>query len=598
MDIAYRFSQFGQIFLLRGCRFSNFFLRRRLLTAAGFRRFAANQDNIMKLFAKPQRNRRKNFDASLSFHGSSVPVPGRKLLTLETKIILLVWVVVALSLFTTYILISNKVYEIVEEVMGKNATRIAQVVAQSPAIVESLTSDKQSLEIANWAALLGEVTKADFVVYDSNGTVRYRSSPKPLVEEVKEDDTLPLEAKDYIFVQQVSQGYFLRATSPITGPDNRLIGSVAVGISVDSASEALGESRFTVIFASYFGLLLGMMGALFLAKNIKDTLFGLEPFAIARLLQERDAMLQSVREGIVAIDNKGNVTLVNEEALRVLDMEGQRDELLNQPIELVVPHTRLLNVLETRTAEYDQEEVLNGTAVVMNRVPVNVDKKTVAAIATFRDRSEIKQMAEELTGVKNYVEALRSQTHDFMNKLHVILGMVRLKCYDELSEYIARISSEQEEETDFVAQRIKDPVLAGFWIGKLSRARELGVYLRLQPDSYMPNLDNIDFTNDLVTLIGNLVDNAMEALQDADRKRVRLTLTRETDHLYIEVQDSGGGIPAELQADVFTKGFSTKAANRGFGLALVKKVLERRSGELSLESSPQTGTTFRIKIPY
>ena len=552
----------------------------------------------MKLFAKPQRNRRKNFDASLSFHGSSVPVPGRKLLTLETKIILLVWVVVALSLFTTYILISNKVYEIVEEVMGKNATRIAQVVAQSPAIVESLTSDKQSLEIANWAALLGEVTKADFVVYDSNGTVRYRSSPKPLVEEVKEDDTLPLEAKDYIFVQQVSQGYFLRATSPITGPDNRLIGKVAGGISVASASEALGESRFTVIFASYFGLLLGMMGALFLAKNIKDTLFGLEPFAIARLLQERDAMLQSVREGIVAIDNKGNVTLVNEEALRVLDMEGQRDELLNQPIESVVPHTRLLNVLETRTAEYDQEEVLNGTAVVMNRVPVNVDKKTVAAIATFRDRSEIKQMAEELTGVKNYVEALRSQTHDFMNKLHVILGMVRLKCYDELSEYIARISSEQEEETDFVAQRIKDPVLAGFWIGKLSRARELGVYLRLQPDSYMPNLDNIDFTNDLVTLIGNLVDNAMEALQDADRKRVRLTLTRETDHLYIEVQDSGGGIPAELQADVFTKGFSTKAANRGFGLALVKKVLERRSGELSLESSPQTGTTFRIKIPY
>ena len=552
----------------------------------------------MKIFAKPQRNRRKNFDASLSFHGSSVPVPGRKLLTLETKIILLVWVVVALSLFTTYILISNKVYEIVEEVMGKNATRIAQVVAQSPAIVESLTSDKQSLEIANWAALLGEVTKADFVVYDSNGTVRYRSSPKPLVEEVKEDDTLPLEAKDYIFVQQVSQGYFLRATSPITGPDNRLIGTVAVGISVDSASEALGESRFTVIFASYFGLLLGMMGALFLAKNIKDTLFGLEPFAIARLLQERDAMLQSVREGIVAIDNKGNVTLVNEEALRVLDMEGQRDELLNQPIESVVPHTRLLNVLETRTAEYDQEEVLNGTAVVMNRVPVNVDKKTVAAIATFRDRSEIKQMAEELTGVKNYVEALRSQTHDFMNKLHVILGMVRLKCYDELSEYIARISSEQEEETDFVAQRIKDPVLAGFWIGKLSRARELGVYLRLQPDSFMPNLDNIDFTNDLVTLIGNLVDNAMEALQDAERKRVRLTLTRETDHLFIEVQDSGGGIPAELQADVFTKGFSTKAANRGFGLALVKKVLERRSGELSLESSPQTGTTFRIKIPY
>ena len=553
----------------------------------------------MKLFADPKPIRPKSFDASMSFHGSSVPVPGRKLLTLETKIILLVWVVVASSLFTTYILITNKVYEIVEEVMGKNAARIAQVVAHSPAIVESLSNGTHSLEIANWAALMGQVTKADFIVYDNRGTVRYRSSPNPLPEEsLQEEDPRLLEARDYIFVQQVSQGYFLRSTSPILGLDGSQIGSVAVGISVDSASEALGESRFTVIFASYFGLILGMMGALFLAKNIKDTLFGLEPIAIARLLQERDAMLQSVREGIVAIDKAGNITLVNEEALRVLDMEGQREKLLDQPIESVVPHTRLLDVIKSKTAEYDQEEILNGTAVVMNRVPVTVEQNTVAAIATFRDRSEIKQMAEELTGVKNYVEALRSQTHDFMNKLHVIMGMVRLKCYDELVEYIARISSEQEEETDFVAQRIKDPVLAGFWIGKLSRARELGVYLRLQPDSFVPNLDNIDFTNDLVTLIGNLVDNAMEALQDSSRKQVKLSLTHNDNQLFIEVQDSGAGIPLDLQAMIFEKGFSTKSANRGFGLALVKKVLERRNGLIKLDSSPTQGTIFSVTIPY
>jgi CitB family two-component system sensor histidine kinase MalK len=553
----------------------------------------------MKLFADPKPVRSKSFDASMSFHGSSVPVPGRKLLTLETKIILLVWVVVASSLFTTYILITNKVYEVVEEVMGKNAARIAQVVANSPAIVDSLSTNRHSPEIANWAVLMGQVTKADFIVYDQQGTVRYRSSPNPLPEESRqEEDPRLLEARDYIFVQQVSQGYFLRSTSPILGTDGSLIGTVAVGVSVDSASEALGESRFTVIFASYFGLILGMMGALFLAKNIKDTLFGLEPIAIARLLQERDAMLQSVREGIVAIDNTGNITLVNEEALRLLDMEGQREKLLAQPIESAVPHTRLLDVIKSNTAEYDQEEILNGTAVVMNRVPVTVAQNTVAAIATFRDRSEIKQMAEELTGVKNYVEALRSQTHDFMNKLHVIMGMVRLKCYDELLEYIARISSEQEEETDFVAQRIKDPVLAGFWIGKLSRARELGVYLRLQPDSFVPNLDNIDFTNDLVTLIGNLVDNAMESLQDSPRKQVQLNLMHSESQLFIEVKDSGAGVPDNLQETIFEKGFSTKSTNRGFGLALVKKVLERRNGLIQLDSAPTRGTIFTVTIPY
>lgn len=552
----------------------------------------------MKIFSTrlPQPPRS---ELHMSFHGSNAPAPPKKFLTLETIIILLVWIVVALSLFTTYFLIAGKVNDIVEELMGKNAARIAQVVAQSPAVVESLSGHNQSIDIENWAVLLGEVTKADFIVYDGKGNIRYRSSKAPPDESQRHSiDSLPVEPQDYVHVQQVSQGYFLRAVRPILSADSVQIGTVAVGISLDSAAEALGESRFSMIIASYVGLVLGMIGALFLAKNIKETLFGLEPFAIARLLEERNAMLQSVREGIVAIDNAGRITLVNEEALRLLDMEGQRDNLLYQPIEKVVPRTRLLEVLKSKTAEYDQEELLNGVAVVMNRVPVSVDDRTVAAITTFRDRSEIKRMAEELTGVKTYVEALRSQTHEFMNKLHVILGLVRLKAYDELLSYITRISSEQDAVTDFVAQHIKDPVLAGFWIGKLSRARELGVQLSLSSDSFVPRLENVDFTNDLVTIIGNLVDNAMESLAENSRRHVEVLLLYEEGHLQIEVQDTGPGIPSELWKTIFEKGFSTKAHDRGFGLALVRKVLDRREGTLTLDSSLQLGTTFRIAIPY
>ena len=535
----------------------------------------------------------------MSFHGSNVPAPGKKFLTLETKIILLVWIVVAISLFTTYFLIVSKVNDIVEELMGKNASRIAQVVAKSPAVIASLSGGAQSFEIENWALLLGEVTRADFIVYDAAGNVRYRSSKdSPETEAPQSMENRPVEPQDYVYVQQVSRGYFLRATSPIFSADSRQIGTVAVGIPVDSAAEALGESRFTMIISSYFGLALGMIGALFLARNIKETLFGLEPFAIARLLEERNAMLQSVREGIVAIDAGGRITLVNEEALRLLDMEGQRDNLLNRPIDDVVPRTRLKEILESKKAEFDQEELLNGVAVVMNRVPVTVDDRTVAAIATFRDRSEIKQMAEELTGVRMYVEALRSQTHEFMNKLHVILGLVRLRETDELVAYITRISSEQDATTDFVAQHIKDPVLAGFWLGKLSRARELGVQLGLNADSFVPRLDNIDFTNDLVTVIGNLVDNAMEALLENSRRHVEVLLLYDEGFVQIEVQDTGPGIPPELTRAVFEKGFSTKARDRGFGLALVKKVLERRQGTLTFESSLQQGTTFRVAIPY
>ena len=535
----------------------------------------------------------------MSFHGSNAPAPAKKFLTLETKIILLVWVVVASSLVTTYFLITSKVNAIVEELMGKNAARIAQTVAKSPAVIESLSGHKQSIDIENWAVLLGEVTRADFIVSDASGTIRYRSSPARADSDAAQiTGNLPVEPQDYVYVPQVSQGYFLRATSPILAADSTQIGTVSVGISVDSASEALGESRFAMIFASYFGLVLGMIGALFLARNIKETLFGLEPFAIARLLEERNAMLQSVREGIVAIDSTGRVTLVNEEALRLLDLEGQREKLLNHSIDEVIPRTRLLEVLQSKKAEYDQEELLNGAAVVMNRVPVNVDDRTVAAIATFRDRSEIKRMAEELTGVRIYVEALRSQTHEFMNKLHVVLGLVRLQAYDELIKYITRISSEQDAETDFVAQHIKEPVLAGFWIGKLSRARELGVHLRLSPDSFIPRLENIDFTNDLVTIIGNLVDNAMETLLDSSKKHVDVLLLYEEEFVRIEVQDSGPGIPSKLWENIFEKGFSTKARDRGFGLALVRKVLDLRKGTLRFDSSLQLGTTFRVAIPF
>ena len=543
--------------------------------------------------------RRSPVSPSPSLSSPAQPAPVKKALSLESKIILLVWGVVAVSLFTTYILISSNINEIVEELMGKNAARIAQVVAKSPAVIEALSGKNRSIEFENWAVLLVEITKADFIVYDVAGNIRYRSARSQYAtESLKPNDPgLPVP-KDQVFIQHSSRGYFLRATSPITDADSNLLGTVAVGIPVDSAAEALDESRFVIIFASYFGLGLGMAGAVFLAKNIKKTLFGLEPFAIARLLEERNATLQSVREGIVAIDSAGKITLINDEALRLLDMEGKGDTLLNQSVEEAIPRSRLVEVLHSKVAEYDQEELLNGVAVVINRVPVNVDDRTVAVIATFRDRSEIKRMAEELTGVRIYVEALRSQTHEFMNKLHVILGLVRLGAYDELTDYIARIASEQDEVTGFVTQHIKDPVLAGFWVGKLSRAKELGVQLGLSGDSFIPRLDNVDFTNDLVTVIGNLVDNAMEALQENSRRHVEVLLLYDEGYVQIEVQDAGSGIPPELSRTIFDKGVSTKGQDRGVGLSLVRKVLERRQGTLTFHSSVQEGTTFRVAIPY
>lgn len=358
------------------------------------------------------------------------------------------------------------------------------------------------------------------------------------------------------------------------------------------------ESRLSLVFSLYFGLVLGMIGGLFLAKNIKDTLFGLEPFAIARLLQERDAMLQSVREGIVAIDSDGRITVINEEAVRLLSLESARSTLLEQKVETIIPQTRLLQVITSGIAEYDQEETLNGVSVVMNRVPVLVDGRTVGAIATFRDRSAMKRMAEELTGVRSYAEALRSQTHEFMNKLHVILGLVRMHYYDELVAYVNRIASVQSAEAENVGRKIKDPVVAGVCLGKLSRARELDVALYLEDDSNLPAIEDQELVGALVTIIGNLVDNAMEAVLDCAKREVRLRLTYDTKQLTVVVSDTGTGIPDTIQDSILRKGFSTKSPDRGFGLALIQSSIQHAGGKLTFSSASGAMTVFEVILPF
>ena len=265
-------------------------------------------------------------------------------------------------------------------------------------------------------------------------------------------------------------------------------------------------------------------------------------------------MLQSVREGILAVDKQGRITLVNDEAARLFDLAGIDGDYLGRNVDDWVPNTRLKNVMASGLAELDQEQDLRGVVLFTNRVPVMVDGEIVGAVATFRDKTEIRQLAEELTGVRSYAEALRAQAHNFMNKLHVILGMVRMKCYDQLGDYVSRIAQEHEDEVVYVGRRIRDPILAGFVLGKLSRARETGAEMVLTEDSYLPAAARSEVIHELVTVAGNLIDNALEAMADSDEKRLEVSLLWEAGWLTLIVADTGPGIkPAEKEL-IFQRG--------------------------------------------
>lgn len=525
---------------------------------------------------------------------------GRTVLKLRTKITLLVFVVVALALFTANIVISDKVKGNTEKSLAEKAADIARIAARSRVVIDGLTGRGNAGDVQAFAEEIRRVTNVEFIVVMDMNSIRLSHPNVVRIGEpfVGGDEGAVLAGGEYISEAIGTLGPSLRAFCPVYGPDGRQVGAVSVGILLDKVQQAVDQSRAGIYLAIFIGLLVGIVGAVFLAGNVKKTLFGLEPSAFARLMQERVAMLQSVREGIIAVDKDAVITLVNGEGLRLMARAGLKGDPLGQDVEAFVPNTRLKDVLETGIAEHDQEQDLNGLILLTNRVPIMVDGEIVGAIATFRDKTEIKQLAEQLTGIRNYAEALRSQVHEFMNKLHVILGMVRLECFDELAAYISGVAQQYQHEVGFVARRIKDPVLAGFLLGKLSRAREAGVELSLDEDSCLPAPGDSAVIHELITISGNLVDNAFEAVENSPQKRVDISLACDRGLLTLVVSDSGGGVPAERRQDIFAQGYSTKAAGRGMGLFLVRRSLDKLGGQIAVAAAPGGGARFTVTLPY
>jgi two-component system, CitB family, sensor histidine kinase MalK len=520
--------------------------------------------------------------------------------SLQTIIIIFVCTVVAVSLFITDLLISKRVASGVEESQSEKAANVARMVANSPFIIEAMSGKRDDREIQQYANEMRKVTDVYFiVVMDMNGIRKsHPDSNKVGKHFIGGDEGPVLKGKEHISISKGSLGPSLRFFTPIKNSHGKQLGAVAVGISLDNVEKAVNKSRVGIFIGTLIGILIGTIGAVILARYIKKVLLGLEPFAIAKLLKERSAMIQSVREGIVAVDQDSKITLVNRAAYKLFQKAGLGDEPIGMDIKEYIP-TAIFNHHEnTGKFEIDDEQNLNGITILVNRVPVIVGNKAVGAIATFRDKTEIKLLAEQLTGVSIYADALRAQTHEFMNKLHVILGMVHMGYYEKLAEYINKTIDNRNNEMGSITRKIQDHVLAGFLIGKLSFAREAGVEFNVFCEQPLPQPTHTDITHELITIIGNLVDNAVEAVTGCLNKKIDVQFDYGDEILTIEVSDSGLGMNEELQNKIFQKGYSTKGENRGLGLYLISRSIEKLEGEMIISSKPGKGTLVSVYIPY
>lgn len=517
----------------------------------------------------------------------------RPFLQLRTRITILVSLILALALAVTGAMVDWRMTHQTREALGQRVALLSRITAEAEVVRDGLTGERSQADVQAYAERIRIESGADYVVVmDMNG-LRLSHPNASLIGArfAGGDDAEVYHGRSYLSVAKGTLGLSWRAFTPVWKGD-RQVGAVAVGILQSGVDRTIVSVRKRIILGGVIGFAAGILGAMYLGGRIKKILLGMEPQEIATMLQQRNAMLHSVREGIIGVNRELVVTIVNEEALRLFALAGSHGELVGHPVEEVLPSSRLGTVMETGQAEYDQEGDILGLKILTNRVPVLVDGRITGALATFRDITEMNRLAEQLTGVRLYANALRAQAHEFMNKLHVILGLVRLEEYERLKTYITGVVGRLDDEVGFVVQRIKDPVIAGFLLARFASAREQNILMELDQDASLPPCPDDAASHDLVTVLGNLLENAVEAIGDGARREIQVHLRPEGPRLHLSVADSGPGLPEEVLAQAYTLGFSTKGENRGFGLWQAARAIEARGGRLVAGNRGGGGALF------
>ncbi|MFI8418139.1 sensor histidine kinase [Serratia sp. NPDC078593] len=519
---------------------------------------------------------------------------------LSTTLTLMVSAIIASVLLVVYALFFVQMNHQGQDQLRQKALAIAETVALADTVIHGL-QQQHSAHIQQFAEHVRQKNELLFVVVLDMAGIRY-SHPKPALigQHFIGDDLAPaLLGKPNSAINRGTLAPALRVFVPVYNAHHQQIGVVALGIALDTVQRVVAESRWIIYWTLAFAALVGTLGAFFLVKALKRIMLGFEPYEISNLFEQRNAMLQSIKEGVIAVDDQSRITIINDEAKRLLRQSGPFENLLLSSASKHWPaQLHLADVLESGKPQRDRQITFNGSELLTNTVPVIVKGQVIGAIATFRDKTEISRLLQRLNGMAQYADALRVQSHEFMNKLHVILGLLHMKAYQRLEHYVISTASNYQEEIGTLLGMIKSPEVAGFLIAKINRAREAGVELTLEEGSLLPEIDDADITHVLISVLGNLIENALDAIDGDEGHEITLRLHHHRDQLHCIVSDDGPGIASALSARIFEHGFSTKGAGRGVGLALIRNHLEKLGGGIDFDSTPGELTQFYVHIPY
>ncbi|CBG90202.1 sensor histidine kinase [Citrobacter rodentium] len=533
------------------------------------------------------------------------PLPCRKLrkrpMKLGTTVILMVSAVLFSVLLVVHLIYFSQISRMTSDALADKALAVARALADSPDIRQGLMKKPEESGIQAIAEAVRKRNDMLFIVVTDMNSLRY-SHPEAqrIGQPFKGDDILlALDGKENVAINRGFLAKALRVFTPVYDDQHRQIGVVSIGLELSRVTEQINNSRGSIIWSVLFGVLVGLLGTWALVKVLKRILFGLEPYEISTLFEQRQAMLQSIKEGVIAVDDNGEVTLINHAAQELLNYrKSQDDAQLSTLSHAWAQVVDLSDVLRDGTPHRDEEINIKDRLLLINTVPVRSNGNIIGAISTFRDKTEVRQLMQRLDGMENYADSLRERSHEFMNKLHVILGLLHLKSYEQLEEYIIKTANNYQEEIGSLLGKIKSPVIAGFLLSKINRTSDSGHKLLISHDSQVPDSGNENQVAVLITVLGNLIENALDALAQQPDGEISVSLYYRNGWLHCEVNDDGPGIEPDRIDAIFAKGVSSKGTGRGVGLALVKQQVESLGGNISVESEPGVYTQFFVQIPW
>lgn len=525
-----------------------------------------------------------------------IPVPRPRSLAGQLFAMQAVLIAVLVAGYALFTYVSDRSQA--EDAAGRQAMGVARAVADAPSVREAIGTPDPSAKLQPYALRVMHDADVDFVTIMNPKGIRWTH---PREEEIGKhflgNITPALRGDSFTETYTGTLGASVRAVTPIEA-DGKVVGLVSAGIRVEAISERVQGQLTALLGVAAGALALGAVGTYVINARLRRHTHNMNATELSHMHDYHQAALHAVREGLLMLDGQYRVALINDGGRELL---GVADDVVGRSVaELGLP-APLTGALLASEPRVDEVHLTADRVLVVNTSPVSGGDRR-GTVVTLRDVTELQSLMGELNSERGFTQALRSQAHEAANRLHTVVSLIELDRAEEAVDFATAELELAQALTDQVVAAVSEPVLAALLLGKTAQANERGVELVVSEDSRLDDglLPASLPARDLVTILGNLIDNAVDAAQGSVGARVTVTAYTEADELILRVSDTGGGVdPAHTEA-VFQRGFSTKPAGpggRGLGLALVRQAVGRHEGTLTVAEAAGGGAEFEVRVP-